>query len=232
MQWVQQVYTAFLICYQTPNNLLHDASASEYEYRDFIVNPIWRNIFFDVSHIIRMRTGEVENSDRKLQMNLSKFPHERRAIGWLHDGILMMKIGSVDVQVAFGEVVGNACEQNDGKMCEDRTKILKAMQLALVRLRRLLLEKGVDKGLLWELETYGILIDKKDFCFYSMHQVDDYFLVNEFDNFTIPDNCGNLRELSHIIFKQCCHSSRRRQSARRVTEDFVRPSPRKPNKRR
>ncbi|RUP49922.1 hypothetical protein BC936DRAFT_140976 [Jimgerdemannia flammicorona] len=125
MQWVQQVYTAFLICYQTPNNLLHDASASEYEYRDFIVNPIWRNIFFDVSHIIRMRTGEVENSDRKLQMNLSKFPHERRAIGWLHDGILMMKIGSVDVQVAFGEVVGNACEQNDGKMCEDRTKILK-----------------------------------------------------------------------------------------------------------
>ncbi|RUS28568.1 hypothetical protein BC938DRAFT_481728 [Jimgerdemannia flammicorona] len=159
----------------------------------------------------------------------------------------LMKIGSVDVQVAFGEVVGNACEQNDGKMCEDRTKILKAMQLALVRLRRLLLEKGVDKGLLWELETYGILIDKKDFCFYSMHQVDDYFLVNEFDNFTIPDNCGNLRELSHIIqamlsFKnrvlhlhqrvESLLKSRRRQSARRVTEDFVRPSPRKPNKRR
>ncbi|RUS28569.1 hypothetical protein BC938DRAFT_481729 [Jimgerdemannia flammicorona] len=108
MQWVQQVYTAFLICYQTPNNLLHDASASEYEYRDFIVNPIWRNIFFDVSHIIRMRT----------------FPmREERLDGYTMASL--MKIGSVDVQVAFGEVVGNACEQNDGKMCEDRTKILK-----------------------------------------------------------------------------------------------------------
>ncbi|RUS29384.1 hypothetical protein BC938DRAFT_480724, partial [Jimgerdemannia flammicorona] len=242
VQWVQQVYTAFLTCYQTPNNLLHDASASEYEYRDLIVNPIWRNLFFDVSHIIRMRTGEIENSDRKLQKNLSKFPYERRAIGWLHDGILMMKIGSVDMQVAFGEVVGNACDQNDGKMCEDRTKIMKAMQLALVKLRRFLLEKGVDKGLLWELETYGILIDKKDFCFYSMHQVDGYFLVNQFDNFTIPDNCGHLGELPHIIqamlsFKsrvlhlhqrvESLLKNRQGQSAPRVTEDFVVPSPRK-----
>ncbi|RUO97012.1 hypothetical protein BC936DRAFT_141124 [Jimgerdemannia flammicorona] len=115
VQWVQQVYTAFLTCYQTPNNLLHDAGASEYEYRDLIVNPIWRNLFFDVSHIIRMRTGEIENSDRKLQKNLSKVPHERRAIGWRHDGILMMKIGSVDMQVAFGEVVGNACDKMMGR---------------------------------------------------------------------------------------------------------------------
>ncbi|RUS17806.1 hypothetical protein BC938DRAFT_476156 [Jimgerdemannia flammicorona] len=150
-----------LICYQTPINVLHDASASEYEYRDLVINPLWRDVFFDVNHVIRMRTGEVENLDRKFQRNLSKFPNERRAIGWLHDAILVMKVASVDVQVGFGEVVGNACELNDGKMCEDRTKILKAMQLALVQLRRLLLEKGVDKSLLWKLETFGILVYNK-----------------------------------------------------------------------
>ncbi|RUP47349.1 hypothetical protein BC936DRAFT_145832, partial [Jimgerdemannia flammicorona] len=125
VQWTQQIYTSFLIYYQTPINVLHDASASEYEYRDLVINPLWRDVFFDVNHIIRMRTGEVENLDRKFQRNLSKFPNERRAIGWLHDAILVMKVASVDVQVGFGEVVGNACELNDGKMCEDRTKILK-----------------------------------------------------------------------------------------------------------
>src|SRR5438270_2906454 len=105
---------------------------------------------------------------------------------------------------------------------------------------------------------------EKDFCFYSMHQVDGYFLVNQFDNFTIPDNCGHLGELPHIIqamlsFKVMSFRSRlvypvalltriskssescvtlhqrvesllknrQGQSAQRVTEDFVVPSPRK-----
>jgi len=93
-----------------------------------------------------------------------------------------MKVASTDVQVRFGEV-GNACEQNDGKMCEDQTKILKCEYIKsqillssefppilietwntkklcnlLVRLQQLLLEKG---SLLWKLETFGILVNSK-----------------------------------------------------------------------
>ena len=69
--------------------------------------------------------GEVENLDNKIQKNLLIHPSERRAIGCQHDAILIMKVTNIDVQVGFGEVVGNACIKDDKKACEDKIKILK-----------------------------------------------------------------------------------------------------------
>jgi hypothetical protein len=39
----------------------------------------------------------------------------------------------------------------------------------------------------------------KTFCFYSMHYVDNLYLVDQFEGFTIPDYSGQLTELLNII---------------------------------
>jgi hypothetical protein len=42
-----------------------------------------------------------------------------------HDAILFMKVINIDLQVGFGEVVGNACIKDDKKACEDKAKLFK-----------------------------------------------------------------------------------------------------------
>ena len=44
---------------------------------------------------------------------------------WFHDAILSMNVSQSEIQVAFGEVVGNAYYNDDVKMNGDREKILK-----------------------------------------------------------------------------------------------------------
>ena len=44
---------------------------------------------------------------------------------WFHDAILSMNVSQNEIQVAFGEVVGNAYYHDDLKMNGDREKILK-----------------------------------------------------------------------------------------------------------
>jgi len=44
---------------------------------------------------------------------------------WFHDAILSMNVSQNEIQVAFGEVVGNAYYHDDVKMNGDREKILK-----------------------------------------------------------------------------------------------------------
>ncbi|GBB90639.1 hypothetical protein RclHR1_17660003 [Rhizophagus clarus] len=198
-QWIKSVFNAFLLCFQLPINPLHDCDLSEYSYRDRIVNRIIEDIFLDTYNSVRVRTGEVENTDRKDQKNSARPQGQRRSVGWEHDAILIMKANNVDYQIGFCEVVGNACIHDDQKMIGDREKILKSMQLGLFRLRTLLSKQGVDENGICKAETFGIHIYRKTFCFYSMHYVDDLYLVDQFEGFTIPDNSGQLAELLNII---------------------------------
>ncbi|CAG8703605.1 32309_t:CDS:2, partial [Racocetra persica] len=120
LQWIQSIYNAFLAI-----NPLHDSDLSEYAYRDKIVNPLIENVFLEINEVIRMKTGEVENLDRKVQKDSNRLPGIRRATGWEHDALLVMKVKSIEYQIGFGEIVGNACEHDDAKMERDREKILK-----------------------------------------------------------------------------------------------------------
>ncbi|CAG8495739.1 5479_t:CDS:10 [Gigaspora rosea] len=198
-QWIKLVYNAFLLCFQLPINPLHDGELSEYAYRDRIINRIIEDVFLDINNVIRMKTGEVENQDSKVQKDSARPLGQRRSVGWEHDAMLIIKVNSVDFQVGFGEVVGNACIRDDKKMIEDREKILKSMQLGLFRLYQLFKQQGVDENDISNAETFGILVYRKTFHFYSMHYVNNLYLVDQFDGFTIPDNSGQLEQLSDII---------------------------------
>ncbi|RIB01908.1 hypothetical protein C2G38_2229324 [Gigaspora rosea] len=174
---------------------LHDGELSEYAYRDRIINRIIEDVFLDINNVIR----EVENQDSKVQKDSARPLGQRRSVGWEHDAMLIIKVNSVDFQVGFGEVVGNACIRDDKKMIEDREKILKSMQLGLFRLYQLFKQQGVDENDISNAETFGILVYRKTFHFYSMHYVNNLYLVDQFDGFTIPDNSGQLEQLSDII---------------------------------
>ncbi|KAG9301404.1 hypothetical protein G9A89_018076 [Geosiphon pyriformis] len=82
---------------------------------------------------------------------------------------------------------------------EDREKMLKAMQLSLYKLRKLLLERKVPKKDLEQLETFGIQVYKRDFFIYSAHWVNGLYLVDQVNGFTIPNTTNQLNELSSII---------------------------------
>ncbi|CAH1760386.1 13816_t:CDS:10, partial [Entrophospora sp. SA101] len=171
LHWVQLVYTSFL---------------SEYAYRDRLINKLWEDIFLDVNPAIYMRTGEVENIDRKNQKDGSRPPGQKRATGWSHDAILMVKFLSKDIQVGFGEVVGNPCKHDDNKLNEDREKMLKVAKI--------IIRKKVQKKDLERLETF-----ERDFFIYSAHWVNGLYLVDQVNGFTIPDTANQLDELSSII---------------------------------
>ncbi|CAI2192888.1 10870_t:CDS:10, partial [Funneliformis geosporum] len=198
-QWIKSVCNAFLLCFQLPINPLHDCNLSEYSYRDKIVNRIIEDTFLDTYNFVHVMTGEVENTDRKDQKNSARPQGQRRSVGWDHDAVIIMKANNVDYQIGFGEVVGNACIHDDKKMTEDQEKMLKAMQLGLFRLRKLLCQQEVDENGIRKAETFGILVYRKTFCFYSMHYIDGLYLVDQFEGFTIPDNSGQFVELLNII---------------------------------
>ncbi|CAJ0874815.1 4961_t:CDS:10 [Entrophospora sp. SA101] len=106
LRWVQSVYNAFILCLQTPFSPLCDPDASEYVYRSRIINYIWEGLFFDVNAIAIMKTGEVENTDRKKQLDLSRnLDQHKSTLGtWYYDAVLVMKVGS--------KLVQNSCESD------------------------------------------------------------------------------------------------------------------------
>ncbi|RHZ90205.1 hypothetical protein Glove_4g15 [Diversispora epigaea] len=71
-QWIKSVYNTFLLCFQLPINPLHDGDLSEYAYRDRIVNRIIEDVFLDVNNVICIKTGEIENIDRKAQKDSAR----------------------------------------------------------------------------------------------------------------------------------------------------------------
>ncbi|CAI2192945.1 13521_t:CDS:2, partial [Funneliformis geosporum] len=113
--------------------------------------------FLDLNGMIRMNIGEIENTDRKNQLELKRCLDKRKTNSgsWFHDAVLLMNVNHTEIQVAFGEVGGNAYYHDDVKMRGDRAKILKAMQLALFNIRKLFPENDSN---LEKLETYGILV--------------------------------------------------------------------------
>ncbi|CAG8739633.1 15297_t:CDS:10, partial [Gigaspora margarita] len=180
-----------ITCFQMPNDFFHDLRLSEYAYRDRIINKLWEDVFLDVYPAICVRTGEIENIDRKNQKDRSRPPKQKRALGWSHDAILMIKCMSKNVQVGFGEVIGNPCRHDDEKRDGDRGKMLKAMQISLNKLRSLLSEKGISNEDLEKLETFGMLV--------YTHWARGLYLVDQINGFTIPDTADQLSDLSSII---------------------------------
>ncbi|CAG8624045.1 14825_t:CDS:10 [Acaulospora morrowiae] len=143
--------------------------------------------------------GEIENIDRRNQKDRSRPPKQKRAIRWSHDAILMIECMNKEVQVGFGEVIGNPCRHDDDKRDGDREKMLKAMQISLNKLRSLLSEKGISNEDLENLETFGMLVYKRDFIIYSTHWVHGLYLVDQINGFTIPDTADRLSDLSSIV---------------------------------
>ncbi|CAI2194180.1 13169_t:CDS:10, partial [Funneliformis geosporum] len=79
-----------------------------------------------------------------------------------------ININGVEEYIGILKVVGNAIVEDHVKMIADRNKILK-------------------KQLQNNLETFGILVDRRDFIIYAMHYYDRVFLVDETDlSFIIP----------------------------------------------
>ncbi|CAI2194959.1 11979_t:CDS:2, partial [Funneliformis geosporum] len=80
---------------------------------------------------------------------------------WYHDGILTVNINGVE------EYIGNATSQLEQTLCNNGI--------------------NVEKQLQNNLETFGILVDRRDFIIYAMHYYDRVFLVDETDlSFIIP----------------------------------------------
>ncbi|CAJ0644411.1 10780_t:CDS:2 [Entrophospora sp. SA101] len=159
-KWVDNIYQKFLTCFHLPRNVLNDRFASEYQYRDWIVNTLCKDLFLD-STIIRMAIGEVENEHQKTQLDLSKNPDERKSRGWCHDGILNLDINGVETYVGILEVVGNAVVKDNHKLLGDRQKLLKAMRLAFHELHKVLYNDGVvDENIFEILEPIPITKEK------------------------------------------------------------------------
>ncbi|CAG8547549.1 9451_t:CDS:10 [Ambispora gerdemannii] len=196
LRWVQSVYNAFILCLQTPFNPLGDPDTSEYAYRSRVINYIWEGLFFDCIYLQLVVKSKMWTE--KKQLDLSRNLNQRKSsLGtWYHDAVLVMKVGSKLVQIVFGEVIGNAFKRDDKKYNDDKEKMLKAMQLALFNLRKSLPEKALG---LEDLETFGLLVYRKEFLLYSMHWVDGIYLVDQFNGFTIPDTSLDLENLSNII---------------------------------
>ncbi|CAG8587138.1 6452_t:CDS:10 [Ambispora gerdemannii] len=138
------------------------------------------------------------------EIELSKLPMERRSVGWFHDGILTINVNGVDECVGILEVVGNAINEDHDKMINDREKILKAMRLALFQLEETLRHNGVndEQKLKQLLETFGILVDRRDFIFYAMHYYEEAYFVDEIAlSFVIPNTPMQLFLLKDVIKK-------------------------------
>ncbi|CAG8803629.1 10806_t:CDS:2, partial [Dentiscutata erythropus] len=140
--------------------------------------------------------GEVENIDRKTQLDLARDVDKRKSCvgSWHHDAILTMKAGNKDFQIAFGE--RNFNFSIFIVKISKRTIRFIAMRLALPKLLKLLPENvpGIE-----ELETFGLLVYKKEFLLYSMHYVDGIYFVDQYEGFTIPDTPLQLGNISDII---------------------------------
>ncbi|CAI2190104.1 846_t:CDS:2, partial [Funneliformis geosporum] len=187
-----------LTCFQLTKHVLNDEGSSEYQYRSWFVNLLCEDMFLDLNNTIRLPTsGEIE----MLIAKTKKFYLGRRSTGWYHDGILTININSINFQIGFLEVVGNAIVENHKKKTADLQKILKAMRLAFFQLTKTLQEKGItdEEMLKRKLETYGIFVDRRDFIFYAMIYYDGAYLVDEIISFTIPDTPTQLCLLKDIV---------------------------------
>ncbi|CAG8760266.1 15419_t:CDS:2, partial [Gigaspora margarita] len=117
---------------------------------------------------------------------------------------ILININGVEGYIGILEVVGNAIVEDYVKMIANRDKILKAMRLALFQLEQTLRNNGIsdENQFKHNLETFGILVDKRDFIIYAMHYDEGVYLVDEIDlSLIIPDTSMPLFLIEDIIKK-------------------------------
>ncbi|PKC09165.1 hypothetical protein RhiirA5_475117 [Rhizophagus irregularis] len=123
--WCQDLYKRMTLQFLRNRSVLKDKTASEFRYRDELVNHLLSTIFYDVEDAIWIDTGEIENRTRKRQRNFSKAENEREQLGDKHDGVIYMNVHGSKVEVGFFEVVGNALINDNSFKNDDLIKLLK-----------------------------------------------------------------------------------------------------------
>ncbi|RGB23000.1 hypothetical protein C1646_748338 [Rhizophagus diaphanus] len=97
--WCQDLYKRMTLQFLRNRSVLKDKTASEFRYRDELVNHLLSTIFYDVEDAIWIDTT------RKRQRNFSKAENEREQLGDKHDGVIYMNVHGSKVEVGFFEVV-------------------------------------------------------------------------------------------------------------------------------
>ncbi|CAG8654726.1 4377_t:CDS:10 [Funneliformis caledonium] len=173
-------------------SVLKDKTASEFRYRDELVNHLLSTIFYDVEDAIWIDTGEIENGTRKRQRNFSKTDNEREKLGDKHDGVIYMNVHGSKVEVGFFEVVGNALINNNNFKNDDLTKLLKAMMISLRY--QYAYSKNASS-----LQSFSILVYGCEYHFLSMHLINNMYVVDEFDAFILPNSSVCFSEIGNAV---------------------------------
>ncbi|PKY20517.1 hypothetical protein RhiirB3_497933 [Rhizophagus irregularis] len=119
--WCQDLYKRMTLQFLRNRSVLKDKTASEFRYRDELVNHLLSTILYE----IWIDTGEIENRTRKRQRNFSKAENKREQLGDKHDGVIYMNVHGSKVEVGFFEVVGNALINDNSFKNDDLIKLLK-----------------------------------------------------------------------------------------------------------
>ncbi|CAG8449373.1 18925_t:CDS:2, partial [Acaulospora morrowiae] len=120
--WIQDIHKRFLFIFQEPINSLCGSEQTELSYREDFVNPIIAKVFDDVKDLIRVKTGEVENTLSKNQRNETRQYKQRVQIGCYQDGIYKININATVFEISFLEIVGSAIYIDVTKLKEDTEK--------------------------------------------------------------------------------------------------------------
>ncbi|GES92101.1 hypothetical protein GLOIN_2v1481233 [Rhizophagus clarus] len=190
--WCQDLYKRMTLQFLRNRSVLKDKTASEFRYRDELVNHLLSTIFYDVEEAIWVDTGEIENRTRKRQRNFSKTDNEREQLGDKHDGIMYMNVHGSKVEVGFFEVVGNALINDNSFKNEDLIKLLKAMMISL----RYQHAYSKDTS---NLQSFSILVYGCEFHFLSMHLINNMYVVNEYDAFILPNSSVCFSEIGNVV---------------------------------
>ncbi|CAI2169216.1 13246_t:CDS:10 [Funneliformis geosporum] len=190
--WCQDLYKRMTLQFLRNRSVLKDKTASEFRYRDELVNHLLSAIFYDVEDAIWIDTGEIENGTRKRQRNFSKTDIEREKLGDKHDGVIYMNVHGSKVEVGFFEVVSNALIINNGFKNDDLTKLLKAMMISLRY--QYAYSKNASN-----LQSFSILVYGCEYHFLSMHLINNMYVVDEYDAFILPNSSVCFSEIGNVV---------------------------------
>ncbi|GBC18909.1 uncharacterized protein OCT59_015244 [Rhizophagus irregularis] len=190
--WCQDLYKRMTLQFLRNRSVLKDKTASEFRYRDELVNQLLSTIFYDVEDAIWIDTGEIENRTRKRQRNFSKAENEREQLGDKHDGVIYMNVHGSKVEVGFFEVVGNALINDNSFKNDDLIKLLKAMMISL----RYQHAYSKDTS---NLQSFSILVYGCEYHFLSMHLINNMYVVDEYNAFILPNSSVCFSEIGNAV---------------------------------
>ncbi|CAB5128613.1 unnamed protein product [Rhizophagus irregularis] len=190
--WCQDLYKRMTLQFLRNRSVLKDKTASEFRYRDELVNHLLSTIFYDVEDAIWIDTGEIENRTRKRQRNFSKAENEREQLGDKHDGVIYMNVHGSKVEVGFFEVVGNALINDNSFKNDDLIKLLKAMMISL----RYQHAYSKDTS---NLQSFSILVYECEYHFLSMHLINNMYVVDEYNAFILPNSSVCFSEIGNAV---------------------------------